>query len=164
MSGKVALCHQGQLQCGQRGGNDVPGNGLAQHFRGNAVRLGDGQGFAQTLHHGGGDHVGDQFDDGAGSNASQMQDVPGTVLQHGAYAVQSGGIRSNVVNQFPFSAGKREPVNGQSTYVQPMEELIRESFPTVARSIVEWFRMICSGVRASLICSNTSRQAFLSFR
>ena len=106
MGGKVTLCHQGQLKCSQRGGDDVPGNGLAQHFLGNAVRLGDSQGFAQTLHHSGGDHVGDQFDDGAGSDAAQVQDVPGTVLQHGAYAVQCGGIRANVVNQFPFFRGQ----------------------------------------------------------
>ena len=58
----------------------------------------------------------------------------------------------------------REPVNGQSTYVQPIPEHIRESLSTVARSIVEWFRITCSGVRAPLICSNTSRQASLSLR
>ena len=37
---------------------------------------------------------------------AQVQDVPGTVLQHGAYAVQCGGIRANVVNQFPFFRGQ----------------------------------------------------------
>ncbi len=91
---KVTLCHQGQLKCSQRGGDDVPGNGLAQHFLGNAVRLGDGQGFAQTLHHGGGDHVGDQFDDGAGSDAAQVQDVP-------ELCSSTGRMRSSVVESVP---------------------------------------------------------------
>lgn len=54
--------------------------------------------------YGGGDHVGDQFDDGAGPMPPIR--CPGTALQHGAYAVQCGGIRANVVNQFPFFRGQ----------------------------------------------------------